>query len=516
MEIKELVLENFGKFSNKNIRFSDGMNLIYGENGAGKTTVHTFLKGMLFGMERGRGRAAANDTFSRYEPWENPNYYAGVIRFTCGRRNFRLERHFDKYAKSALLFCEDDGEQLSLEHGDLDVLLDGMTDADFENTVAVGQMRAATTAALSARLKDYAANYYATGNGEMNLSAALELLGARKKETEKAIREHGRQKQEKREKIELEISYVWRDLHRLEKDLQQAEDAWNDRMESCGKRREELRKAAEEEAGKGVFSNWRVHPAVLLAMLLAVILSFILFKRPWNFLITIVIALAEGMHLWNRMKDGRKKKAEDEEKTQEQKKMEADTEKLRWQVERLREEYREKKVQYENLSEQLDEMDEVGDDIKELEKHRRAYEIAAERMNQLSKEMQGRFGQRLNCRVSEILCEVTEGVYEKVWVDDAMRVQLLVEGRIITMDQVSKGTLEQIYFALRMAAAEILHEEEFPVVFDDAFVCYDDRRLSAVLRWLERNRKQVLIFTCQSREEEALKRNGISYHKICL
>ena len=137
-------------------------------------------------------------------------------------------------------------------------------------------------------------------------------------------------------------------------------------------------------------------------------------------------------------------------------------------------------------------------------------------MNQLSKEMQGRFGQRLNCRVSEILCEVTEGVYEKVWVDDAMRVQLLVEGRIITMDQVSKGTLEQIYFALRMAAAEILHEEEFPVVFDDAFVCYDDRRLIAVLRWLERNRKQVLIFTCQSREEEALKRNGISYHKICL
>lgn len=161
------------------------MNLIYGENGAGKTTVHTFLKGMLFGMERGRGRAAANDTFSRYEPWENPNYYAGVIRFTCGRRNFRLERHFDKYAKSALLFCEDDGEQLSLEHGDLDVLLDGMTEADFENTVAVGQMRAATTAALSARLKDYAANYYATGNGEMNLSAALELLGERKKRRKK-------------------------------------------------------------------------------------------------------------------------------------------------------------------------------------------------------------------------------------------------------------------------------------------------------------------------------------------
>ena len=80
MKITELILKNFGKFTNKQILLTDGINIIYGENESGKTTLHTFLKGMLFGMERKRGRAAATDTFRTYEPWENPNFYAGI----CG------------------------------------------------------------------------------------------------------------------------------------------------------------------------------------------------------------------------------------------------------------------------------------------------------------------------------------------------------------------------------------------------------------------------------------------------
>ena len=80
MKIKELRLKNFGKFTNKEIHFSDGMNVIYGENESGKSTLYTFIRAMLFGLERGRGRAAAQDAFSRYEPWENPNYYCGEMK----------------------------------------------------------------------------------------------------------------------------------------------------------------------------------------------------------------------------------------------------------------------------------------------------------------------------------------------------------------------------------------------------------------------------------------------------
>ena len=51
MKITELILKNFGKFTNKQILLTDGINIIYGENESGKTTLHTFLNGMLFGMD---------------------------------------------------------------------------------------------------------------------------------------------------------------------------------------------------------------------------------------------------------------------------------------------------------------------------------------------------------------------------------------------------------------------------------------------------------------------------------
>lgn len=54
MIIQELRLKNFGKFTDKSIQLKEGMNLMYGENESGKSTIHTFIKGMFFGMERGR------------------------------------------------------------------------------------------------------------------------------------------------------------------------------------------------------------------------------------------------------------------------------------------------------------------------------------------------------------------------------------------------------------------------------------------------------------------------------
>lgn len=56
MKIEKLEIRNFGKMQNRTLEFSDGIQLISGENESGKSTVHTFIRSMLFGMTRGRGR----------------------------------------------------------------------------------------------------------------------------------------------------------------------------------------------------------------------------------------------------------------------------------------------------------------------------------------------------------------------------------------------------------------------------------------------------------------------------
>ena len=110
-----------------------------------------------------------------------------------------------------------------------------------------------------------------------------------------------------------------------------------------------------------------------------------------------------------------------------------------------------------------------------------------------------------------------DGRYLQVNMDENLRIGLHTADEYVPLEQVSRGTIEQAYFALRMAAMDVLcGEEELPVILDESFAFYDENRLKETLKWLAENRTQVLLFTCQKREEEALSEMGIPYRKIVL
>ena len=77
-----------------------------------------------------------------------------------------------------------------------------------------------------------------------------------------------------------------------------------------------------------------------------------------------------------------------------------------------------------------------------------------------------------------------KGNIPRLNVEEGLNISLLSEGRKVDIARVSQGTAEQVYFALRMAASEVLLEEELPVILDDTFVSYDEERLESVLEWL--------------------------------
>ena len=52
----------------------------------------------------------------------------------------------------------------------------------------------------------------------------------------------------------------------------------------------------------------------------------------------------------------------------------------------------------------------------------------------------------------------------------------------------------------------MLCEDPIPIIFDDAFAFYDEKRLKSTLKWLSEQQRQVIIFTCQKREQEILSR----------
>ena len=400
MQINELLLKNFGKFHDRQINLEEGINLIHGENESGKSTIHTFIKGMLFGIERGRGRAAQNDTFSIYEPWDNPNYYSGTLKFASGGKHFRIERNFDKYSKKAELVCIEDGEVLSVEDGDLRMLLGEMNVDRYENTVSMSQRNAQMGESMAMELKNYATNYYTSGNGEIDLNGALEQLKGRKKVLENEIRMEMSRKQQKREKLEQEVSFIWREVHHLEEELDRVEEE----LEYRAGKEEEKRKERqlEGEHGKGVMDEirpekWRIHPMEILIFALVIVAAVIILSRPWNYLVAIVLFLAFGLYVWNRMKVGKKQvKTEPEiileEITQEEEKV--PIEKLRWEKAHITEELKEKTIQYDNLGEQLAELEADTTDTAHTF-HKEAYEAEIRSIIDFVKKLGEKYGKMI-------------------------------------------------------------------------------------------------------------------------
>ena len=90
---------------------------------------------------------------------------------------------------------------------------------------------------------------------------------------------------------------------------------------------------------------------------------------------------------------------------------------------------------------------------------------------------------------------------------------------MIPIESLSAGTADQVYLALRLATIRFITGEEdaVPLILDDSFALYDDDRLRKAVRFLAENyRGQILIFSCQHREEEALQEEGLPYHLIAI
>lgn len=500
MKIRELNIKNFGKINNRTLYLSDGINIIYGENESGKSTVHTFIKSMLFGLERGRGRAAVNDVFSQYEPWENPNYYSGSLKFESGNKTFCIQRDFDKYSKKTKVFCLDDGEELSVENGDLDMLLDDMNESIYDNTVSIGQLKAEPGQPLSVALKNYATNCYTSGGSDLDQTAAMEFLKKRKKDIQKEIDLEFQKKREKRDRLELEASYIWRDVHRYEEELERIEQEIM------------LRETKEEKKEEPVQQRKKIRFSIVLIFIALFILPFRLITRPWNYLVSIIVFLALGNYIWSHLKISKKQvKTESEIILEEISKDSEPLEKLFWEKERVNAGLKEKQIKYDNLQEQIEELENVSDYMYQQEQKKLAVTIAENKISELAAKMQAELKDRLNEKASEILSAITNQKYTHIYIEETLKMSVLDGDRITDVERLSRGTLEQVYFAIRMAAAELLQEEEQPVVLDDTFVYYDDVRLASTLKWLADHKKQVIIFTCQKREEKILNEENKKY-----
>lgn len=211
MIIKEVNIGKFGKLENQKYQFAPRINVIYGANESGKSTLMQFLKAMLFGLEKTRVRKTL-DTYNRYEPWDTPAYFYGSMIFEIGQQQFLLERNFYYKEKRARLVNIRDGEELSVEYGDLDMLLGNVSAAAYENTCCIGQEQLLPGRELGVLLEDERSNLAQTGSGDFQLSKALQELEQKRKNAEKTRKELEQQRLSHIHQLKVNQQVLERDI----------------------------------------------------------------------------------------------------------------------------------------------------------------------------------------------------------------------------------------------------------------------------------------------------------------
>jgi uncharacterized protein YhaN len=159
------------------------INILYGTNEAGKTTIHTFLRGMLFGIEKQRGRAI-NEVYSRYKPWDTPSLYAGEMEVVTKEGTFLIQRNFYKEEKEYTVIHRETGRTLDIRDQKGSCFIEELTESNFSNTISIGQLKAATTKELAFQLNDYITNMSMARTSEVNVAQALKELQIRRKQIE--------------------------------------------------------------------------------------------------------------------------------------------------------------------------------------------------------------------------------------------------------------------------------------------------------------------------------------------
>ncbi|QNB45481.1 AAA family ATPase [Thermanaerosceptrum fracticalcis] len=79
MIITKLRIKNFGKVNDLKVEFGEKLNVVYGANEAGKTTILAFIKAMLYGMTSRKRDIRENDRL-RFQPW-NGDFGEGELYF---------------------------------------------------------------------------------------------------------------------------------------------------------------------------------------------------------------------------------------------------------------------------------------------------------------------------------------------------------------------------------------------------------------------------------------------------
>lgn len=163
----------------------------------------------------------------------------------------------------------------------------------------------------------------------------------------------------------------------------------------------------------------------------------------------------------------------------------------------------------------VEEQEILKDELINLAKKNAGYSIAKKLLEEAYVEIKNSVTPKFFDNLSDVVKTITNGKYVKVYVNDEIEVEDYL-GKIYSIDKLSFGTIEEIYFSLRVSIALMISEEKFPIILDESFVYFDDNRLRSILNYLYSLDNQIIILSSNKREKNLLDFGNYDYNFIQL
>ena len=590
MKINNLKINGFGKIENKEINLENKINIIYGKNESGKSTIFNFIVSMLYGCSKlKKGKNISN--FEKYKPW-NTEEFSGKIKYELdNNKKYEIIRKFK--SKNPIIYNEN-SEDISKQFNNdktkgINYFYEqtGIDEDLFISTTAVAQEEIKLEKNNENLIIQKITNIASTGEDNTSYKNAINKLNKKQlneigtsrsndrpiNKIEKELNELKIKKNNlnnistNKENFEIENNKIKTEINNSENKIEIIKNI-KEIIEKNKIEKEKINLISEnilnyekeinnlknekENVNKKIIKETNNKNNKLIIEIISLILSIIIFISGFVFknniikiitLIPTVVFIAtlciniknkkeikrikennktikkEEININNKIeiiekniKDEKLKKELLENKIKNIINIEKEKIKNKYNSEKYIEELflnnnieniyekdikilNENKLQLHKLEIEKNNMEEklnnliltdekinyLDEQYKELMQKNESMEYAKNILEKAYIEMKQNITPKFIKNLSEIIKEISDNKYEEIKFNNEDG--LIVEkenGEYVSVDKLSVGTIDQLYLAFRLSIIKEISEEKIPIILDEAFAYYDEKRLENI------------------------------------
>lgn len=182
MKIKQLKINSFGKLKDKEITLKDNINILFGKNEAGKSTIIKYIVNSIYGISKNKKGKEYSD-FEKYQPWSGEEFSGRLSYELDDGTQYEIYRDFKK--KNPKIFnesMEDISNQFPIDKSVGNQFFYAQTNVDeelFLSTLVANQQEVRLQKTEQSVLIQKIANLVGTGDDNTSYRIAMDRINRR-------------------------------------------------------------------------------------------------------------------------------------------------------------------------------------------------------------------------------------------------------------------------------------------------------------------------------------------------